>query len=309
MNGMEELRPLWFFVQVARHGSLSAAAQALGVSAAAVSKSISRLEARMGLRLFSRATRSLQLSDEGRRLFEQLDGSFASIQGALHEAQSDRDEVSGSVRLSTVTGVGRTWVIPALVDFFELHPKVDVLLSVHDGARGLSRHTYDLRINWGEEREQNKVAHRLFKMDLTLVASPGYLARHGVPRKPADLDRHHCIQCALNNNQRGRWLFTRRGGKSKAESVAPWGRLVVADELTVVSDAALAGLGLTVIARDNIAQHLASGTLVQVMSQYHIESSDQLQTEVILQHPPRKLMSPATRALVDFLLSRIGQSG
>ncbi|MBB5498666.1 LysR family transcriptional regulator [Paraburkholderia sp. MM5384-R2] len=305
---MDELRPLWIFLQVARHGSLSSAAQALTLSPAALSKSVSRLEARLEVQLFTRTTRSLQLTDEGRRLFEQLDNSFSDIQTALHGLRLKQGDVSGSVRLSTVTGFGRARVLPILGEFFERYPRVDLVMSLHDGARGLSRHAYDVRINWGEELEQTKVGHRLCKMDLVLVGCPSYLARRGSPRRPRDLEEHDCISVGLANNQRARWQFSKRNGSAKQETVVPHGRLIVVDELVSVVDAALSGLGLTVVARDLVAAHLASGALVQLLASYAIEGVDVDQTVLILQHPKRRLMSPATQALVDFLIEKLKQS-
>lgn len=302
---MDELRSLYVFVQVVHHGSLRSAAVALDLTPAALSKSLSRLEKRLDLRLFSRSSRSLTLSDDGRRLFERLEGSFGDIRATLQGLEEERGEIAGTVRLSTVTGYGRTRILPVLKEFFGRYPRVEIVMSIHDGARGVGRHAYDVRINWGEEREQNKVAHRLQKMDLMLVASPGYLREHGTPAEPSDLAAHHCITVSLPNHQRGRWQFTHRNGRSRPETILPKARLVIGDELSAVVDAAEAGLGLTVISRDLIERELARGTLVQALPQYRIEGSDPLQTEIIIQHPPRKHMSAATRALVDFLREKL----
>ncbi len=302
---MDELRSLYVFVQVVHHGSLRSAAVALDLTPAALSKSLSRLEKRLHMRLFNRSSRSLVLSDEGRRLFERLEGSFGDIRATLQGLEVERGEIAGTVRLSTVTGYGRTKILPVLKEFFERYPGVEIVMSIHDGARGVGRHAYDVRINWGEEREQNKVAHRLQKMDLMLVASPGYLREHGTPAEPGDLAAHHCITVSLPNHQRGRWQFTHRNGRSRPETILPKARLVIGDELSAVVDAAEAGLGLTVISRDLIERELARGTLVQALPQYRIEGSDPLQTEIIIQHPPRKHMSAAARALVDFLRERL----
>jgi DNA-binding transcriptional LysR family regulator len=298
---MDELRSLWIFVQVVHHGSLRDAAVALDLTPAALSKSLGRLEQKLSVRLFNRSSRSLTLSDEGRRLFDGLEGSFGEIRSTLQGFELQRGEVAGTVRLSTVTGYGRTRVLPLLHGFFGRHPGVEIVMSIHDGARGLGRNAYDVRINWGEEREQSKIAHRLQRMELVLVASPGYLRDHGIPTEPGQLRAHHCITVSLPSQQRGRWHFMHRNGRSKPETILPKARLVIADELSAVVDAAVAGLGFSVISRDLIAGELQRGTLVPVLTQYRIEGSDPSQTEIIIQHPPRKHMSAATRALVDYL--------
>jgi len=303
---MDELRPLWVFVQVVRHGSLSDAAQALDLTPAAVSKSVSRLEARLGTALFHRTSGRLQLSDAGERLFQRLEGAFGDIGSAIEALRDDSGAISGTVRLSTVTGVGRTWVMPLLPGFFERYPDVRVLISLHDGARGLSRQRYDLRINWGEDWEQSKVVHRLFRMDLVLVASPGYLERHGRPRRPAELARHHCISVGLAQQLKARWTFIHRDGRTPPMTLEPTARVTVIDELSGVVDAARAGLGLTVVTRDLVADDLATGRLVSVLGAYRIEGNA-TQTEVVLQHPPRRQLSTATAALVDYLVDHARQ--
>lgn len=308
---MEELRPLWTFMHVARLGTLSAAASALSLSSAAVSKGISKLEKQLKTQLFSRSGGRLQLTGEGQHLYEQVAPSLGHIQAALVEVRQRHGQPSGTVRLSAVTLFGRTHVIPLLPQFFARFPEINVVLSLHDSARGLSRHGYEVRINWGEEPEQGKVAHQLLKMPLVLVASPDYLARRGTPTTPSDLAQHDCICAQVNSQPRTMWLFTRSAtGRRKpaaVESFVPLGRITIEDELEAVATAAIAGLGVTLISADSVVAELTDGSLVRLLPNYSTASGDARQTEIILQHPTRNRMSPAAAALVDFLLERLKQ--
>jgi DNA-binding transcriptional LysR family regulator len=307
---MDDLRSLRHFIEIARHGSFTAAAGKLALTTPGLSRSIAALEKRLGMRLFVRTTRSLHLTAEGQALFERLAPSFESIETTLNQVGVASHEPVGLVRVSTVTAFGKHCIVPLLPEFFALHPGIDLAISFHDGARGLTRQSYDVRINWGEEREKNKVAQVLSTMPLILVGSPGYFAQRGVPRTPDDLARHECISTALANGTRSRWMFVKRnarkrGGAARRIEFVPRGRLIVMDELDAVGNAAMAGLGLTLSAAENIFDELRDGTLVRVMADYDIYGNDPVQEEIIIQYPARKYLSPKVRVLVDFLLERL----
>jgi len=303
---MQDLRHLWYFVQVARAGSLTAAAANLSLSAAALSKNIAGLERRMGVRLFVRTSRSLQLTSEGRAVLDKLGSTFETIEETYRTAGQVSREPAGVVRLSTVTGYGKHCVLPLLPKFFERYPRVDVVMSFHDGRRGLTRQAFDVRINWGEPRERDKVALTLCRMPLIVVASPGYLAQRGTPRSPEDLREHDCINVTMANGSRVQWTFTPTNGTRRDPiTVTPAGRLLVMDELDAVADAAEAGLGLTVSSAENVLGALREGRLIRVLEDYVVSGEHGLQTEVIVQYARRKLLPARVRVLVDFLVQEL----
>lgn len=305
---MNELRNLWCFVQVARDGSFSRAAERLAVSTAALSKNIARLERALGARLFIRTTRSLQLTSEGQGLYERLSVAFGDIESSVDHLHAASDDPSGVVRLSTVTAYGKHCLLPVLPEFLERYPRIDLLLSFHDRGRGLTRQAYDIRINWGEDREKGKVAQTLCTMPLILVGSPAYLSRRGTPRVPGDLEQHDCINVAQASGTRPRWTFIPRGATQRpragATTIVPKGRLVVADELDAVVDAASLGLGLTVTAAENALQQLREGSLVPVLTDYGIDAQED-SSSIIIQYPQRRQLAPRVRVLVDYLLDRL----
>lgn len=305
---MQELHGLWHFVQAARAGSLTQAAQRLGVSTAAVSKSVARLERLTNTRLFVRTTRQLQLTSEGATLLGRVGDAFGAIEDSLGRLREGHSKPSGLVRVSTVTAYGKHCLLPVLPQFLERYPTVDVLISFHDGVRGMTRQDYDIRINWGEEREQDKVSQTMCRMPLIPVASPAYLARRGVPKHPEDLLHHDCINVVLPNGSHARWTFLNPSAGRRARrstTIAPKGRLTVRDELEAVCDAAIAGLGVTVISTENVLGALREGSLVRVLPEYQVEGHNELGSTIIMQYSRKDVLSPNVRALVDFVLEKL----
>jgi DNA-binding transcriptional LysR family regulator len=305
---MHELHGLYCFVQAARAGSLTQAAQRLGVSTAALSKGVARLERLTNTRLFVRTTRQLQLTSEGVTLLGRVNDAFAAIEDSIEQLHEGHSKPAGIVRVSTVTAYGKHCLLPVLPEFLERYPTVDVLISFHDGVRGLTRQAYDVRINWGEEREQDKVSQTLCHMPLITVASPSYLAKRGTPKKPEDLVQHDCINVVLPNGSHARWTFfsssSGRRGRRRT-TITPCGRLVVKDELEAVSDAAIAGLGVTVISIENVLGALRDGSLLRVLPQFEVEGQNELVSTIIMQYPRKHVLSPNVRALVDFMLEKL----
>lgn len=299
---MEDYRNVRYLIAVAESGSFTAAALALGVSTSALSKAVTRLEQKLGAHLLDRSTRFVHLSEEGRRLVAGVHEAFETIDRALGD-QRHASEAAGIVQISTVTGFGRSRLLPVLAEFLELHPQVDLKISFHDGQRGMSRAPFDVRITWGEKLEDDKVAYTLSDMCLILVASPAYLARRGVPMRPDDLARHDCLVMIFPSSTRPAW--TLRAATGDAFVVAhPAGRVTVMDELTIVLDAARESLGVAVANGDAVAEDLAQGRLVRVLPEYEVSTGDAGRGVAVMQYRPRHQMSAACLAFVDFMMAR-----
>jgi DNA-binding transcriptional LysR family regulator len=241
-------------------------------------------------------------------LLDRVAKPFGEIEQSFDVVGQNGVDPAGIVRLSTVTAYGKHCVLPLLPEFLALHPRIDVVMSLHDRQRGMTRQPFDIRINWGEAYEQGKVSRILCRMPLILVASPEYLRRHGTPLEPEDLLSHECINVMLSNGVRAHWTFVnRRGGRGKGRqtTVIPKGRLVVMDELDSVAEAAMAGLGLTVSSMENVLSALRDGTLVQVLDDHEIQGRDRRASEVVIQYARGKQLSPRARVLVDFLPERL----
>lgn len=307
---IDDLRDLRYAVEVARCGSFSAAAANLSVSPGAISKAVARLEHNLRMPLFYRNSRTVQLSDEGRRLISSLSDAFDSIDRSLDGVREARDEPSGAVRVSTFTIFGRTRLAPLLPLFFERYPLIAASVTFHDGQPGLTRHAFDIRITWGERLDNDKIAHVLCDLPITLVASPGYLAKHGDIRTPADLQNHACILVELANGVHPRWTLRRRPGADersgpKLFSFSPKGRLTVSGELQTIADAARFGVGPTLIDEMVVRDYLNDGSLVRLLPDYQVEMGDKLQRQAVMQYRREPQLSKAARTLADFLIAEV----
>jgi DNA-binding transcriptional LysR family regulator len=304
---MNELRSLHHFVETARVDSFSAAAQKLSLSNAALSKSIARLERQLGARLFVRTTRSLHLTDEGRMLLNRVGTSFDRIDEALGLVAGVKAAPAGLVKLSTTTGFGKRCVLPLLPEFLANHPSIELAISFHDSGRGLSRQACDVRINWAEQPEQDKVARLLCRLPLMLVGGADYLERRGKPRTPAQLTQHDCITMSSGRGAPSRWVFTPPDthGASACHAVTPRGRVVVMDEVDAIADAVRAGLGVSLMTADGAAAGLRDGSLVQLLGDYDVAEEGSPAPEVYIQYARREHLPLRVSALVDFLVEHL----
>jgi DNA-binding transcriptional LysR family regulator len=309
---MDELRNLWGFVQVVQSGGFSAAAAELGLSAAALSKNVSRLEAKLGMRLLARTSRSVHLTQDGQVLYDRVFRSCSDINQSLALARSKFCASAGLVRVSTVTSYGRSTLLPILPEFMQLHPEIHLQISFHDGGRGLTRRPFDVRITWGEYLESDMVAKPLQRIPLILVASPKYLARRRAPQTPQDLEQHECIGVILPDGSRARWTFQlrsrRRGNGSAPYVFVPKGRLVIMDELELVADAAVAGLGIATVGEYMVATRLRRGSLVRLLPDYDFLGQSEQLGQIVIQYPQQRYVTPRVRTVVDFLVDRLQAS-
>lgn len=304
---MEQLRKLWLFTQVADKGSFTQAAQQTGMTVAAVSKNVAQLETALGAKLLTRTTRRVQLTAEGQRLYQQAQESLANLQTAMQQVGDSQREPSGLVRLSSVTAYGRLALMPVLPELFQRYPGIHLDISLHDSGHGPSRRGEDIHITWGEEHHRDKVCKRLTVMPLALIASPAYLARFGTPQRAEDLTEHHCIGASLPSGANARWILRPTGRRTHTKPFVfqPRGRLVIRDELETVVDAAMMGLGITVVTELNVTRHLREGSLVRVLPNYELEGHSAKFAEIVLQYPRRSEMSARVQAVVDFLLEKL----
>lgn len=300
---IDDLRDIRYFVEVGRRGSVSAAAAKLMVSAGAISKAVSRLERSLGAPLLVRSSKAARLSDEGQRLFDRTSHLFEAVEEAIEDAKETTNHITGVVQLSTFTLFGRVHLAAILPAFLEAYPGVDLLVSFHDSQKGLSRDNYDIRITWGERLDDDKIAHVLCDLPLIMVASPAYLAAKGTPEHPDELADHDCINGLLASGTRSKWSFRARDGESF--DINPRGRIVVTNEMGIVTDLARRGLGLTLIHPADVGSDIGRGELVRVLADYEIATSDPSQAQAVMQYRRRTQLSSAAKALVDFLIAHV----
>lgn len=287
------------FCAAAEYRSFTAAANALGVTPAAVSRSVSRLEGRLGTRLFVRTTRQIGLTEDGRRYFEQCRQALGQLIDAERAITGLRDRPSGVLRISVPTTYGHHRVLPLLPAFRARYPEVRVDLHISNRNIDFVDEGYDLAIRAREPAESSVVARKLEDAELVVVAAPGYLARNGTPDSIASLAQHDCINFVLPSTGRPiPWLLRQDG---KVVEVAPTGNYCLYEDVLAGVTLARGGAGLFQAYRFTIEEDLRNNALVEVLAAHGGCSRP-----FSVLYPHGRHLSLKVRAFVDFLVQAHG---
>ncbi|MBP0579360.1 LysR family transcriptional regulator [Labrys sp. LIt4] len=291
------------FVTAAELRSFSAAGRKLHLSPSAVSKLVTRIEDRLGARLLVRTTRTLQLTPEGETYLGRAQAILADIAETERMISSGGQVVpSGRLRVSASVGFGARCVVPVLPDFLARYPKVELDLSLTDEVIDLVEEKADIAIRSGALRDSTLKARKILESRRVITASPGYLARHGMPARPEDLERHNCL---LFNFRRGldSWPF-RDPGSASVRHVQVAGNLK-ANNGPTMRKLCLDGLGLVRLGRFHVQPDIDAGLLVPLLED-HNPLDVELIHAVFVGHDH---LAARIRAFVDFLAERIGGAG
>ncbi|MBV7480660.1 LysR family transcriptional regulator [Pseudomonas sp. PDM31] len=267
---MSPISELAFFTLLMRTGSLAATAREMNLTPPAVSKRLSLLERRLGVRLLNRTTRSISLTAEGELYLVNAQRILSEIDEMERQVSSSRAEPKGLLRVNAPLGFGRTHVGPAISSFAKRYSDIEVQLHLTDRPIHLPDDAIDVAIRFGELPDSRLIARKIATNRRRLCATPAYLEAFGYPEKPKDLAQHSCIVLRQNDAAFGSWRFNR--GKL-TESVKVGGSLSTNDG-EVALNWALEGHGILMRAEWNLAGHLRSGRLVEVLSDYETPSAD-----------------------------------
>jgi DNA-binding transcriptional LysR family regulator len=295
---MEPLNHLESFVQSAEGGSFSAAARRLGLTPAAVSKNVARLEARLGVRLFQRSTRRLTLTEGGERFLAQIGGALATLQGAVAGIAKDDGQPSGTLKVSMGQAFGREHVLPMLGDFLARYPAILPDWHFDNQQVDLVGEGFDAAIGGGIELSPGVVARELSRIHVVAVASPAYLAGRELPVQPADLAQLDALlrRSSPTGRLRSWTLQHARGQQATVELPRP---RAIFNDPEAIAQAALLGLGAAMLPMPFVERGLRSGELVRLLPEWHFDAG-----AVWLYYPSKKLLPPKTRVFVDFVLER-----
>lgn len=261
----EDLGSLSMFIVVADERSFTRAAAMLGISQSALSHSMRRLEAKLGLRLLTRTTRSVAPTDAGERLLETLRPALDDIDAKLAELTQLRERPAGSIRISTPEHAARTLLWPAVDRLTAEQPDIHVEINVEAGFTDIVAERFDAGVRLGERLEQDMIAVRIGpRLRMAAVGSPSYFAAHGTPLTPHDLARHSCINLRMVSGSVYTWEFEKDG---RELNVKVEGQLTFNDASLIVA-AAVAGHGIALLVEDRAAPLLAEGSLVRVLEDW-----------------------------------------
>lgn len=294
-DGMKDL--LWF-VAVARERSFTKAAAKLGTSQSTLSSTIKDLEARLGVRLLTRTTRSVAPTEAGERLFQSLVPRFDEIEADLASLVAFRDKPSGTVRITLSDHALQTTVWPKLQPVLSDYPDVRVELYSDNGMRNIVEERFDAGVRLGESIDRDMIAVRIGPdWRLVAVGSPEYFSRHPVPTAPQDLVDHDCInmrQATFGGLYA--WEFARDGRDLR---VRVEGQLTFNSSIPMV-EAAMRGCGIAYLPENLVSQHIAKGRLRLVLDDWSPPFAG-----YHLYYPSRRQLSPAMAVIVEALRHRI----
>lgn len=294
-----DLAGLFAFVRVAELGSFVRAAESLGLSKAAVSKQVSALERRLGAQLLHRTTRRLSLTEAGQAYLLHAQSALAEARAAENSVADTQTVPQGRLRVTVPMTFGLLHVSPWMSDFLREYPQIDLDLQLDDRARDLVLEGYDLAIRFGTQlRDSSLVARRLCDVRVLLCAAPDYLARHGRPSQPDQLNSYDCLHYSYNPSGRA-WQFTR--GDDTVRVALPM--RMEANSSLALRAVMLAGGGLARVPEFVVADDIAAGRLEVVLPDWRLPA---LSLHAVM--PERRYVPAKVRAFVDYLSARWGDA-
>src|SRR6185436_13779506 len=287
------------FLRTVESGSFAAAAQALRQTPSAVSRSVARLEARLGIRLLTRTTRSLSVTPEGERYRQQAQRLLLDLEELDRSFSSDKSEPRGRLRVSVSTPFGQHCLLPALPAFLLRYPKITLDVSLSDALSDLVADRIDVAIRHGTLRDSSLRARKLGSSRWLVVAAPSYLSQHGVPRTPADLDRHNCLNFNYRRSIEG-WTF-RSGHRSKQHRVLGNFYANSGEALRVMC---VGGAGVARLADFLVGDDVRAGRLTPLLQNHMNGESEDIHALYV----GHARVATRIRVFLDFLAERVSLS-
>jgi DNA-binding transcriptional LysR family regulator len=292
---LDTLRGLYVFAHVAETQSFSRAAERLSITKSAVSKHVAQLEEQLGVQLIVRSTRKLALTEAGERVYASSAQMAGEAQAAHEAAHQHSSKIAGTLRITAPAALARIYLMPLIHDFVALYPDVSLELVVGDAFVDLVAERIDVALRIGGRTDASLITRRVSPVELLLVASPDYLAKHGAPKQPADLVKHTWLVHAPTVNSVTKVKLT--NGK-RTESVEGRGRVYCNDGPTNIAGA-LAGLGILAVPDFEVAHEVHGGSLVRLLPGWRMSDA-----ALHLVFPPRKHVLARVRAFSDFIVER-----
>lgn len=289
---MDRLQAMETFVRVIEAGSFKNAADTMQVLPSTVTRTIKELESHLGVRLLNRTTRALSVTDAGLRYYDGCKALLRDVQLTEEMAMQQSGVLRGSIRIGTTPTLAKNFIIPALRDFTDRYPAIDVDFHLADATVDIVQYGIDCVIRTGTPQPSRLVARRIGEFHWYLCGSPDYLKRHGKPTSVAALKKHTAVGYVGSRSGRAtNWTF-REGSQVITVSIAS--RISVNDTDAYVA-AGVAGFGLIRAASYMVRQHIAEGQLIRLLE--HAEASTE---PISILYPQSRHLSPAIRAFIDW---------
>jgi len=297
---IENVADLNVLIHTARSRSLTGAAAALGITPAAASATLKRLETQLGTRLFERSTRAMRLTAQGQTLLDYAKRAFDLLAEGESQVTEDRGALVGTLRVAAPSDLARNTLLPWFSEFLALHPGLQLALSVGDRPLDVVRDEVDVALRFGTPPDSRLVARTMALSSPVLCASPDYLHRHPAPQKPQDLLQHNCLTFERGGRRHRLWRFAQNGHWTEVRVNGD--RSV--DDASLARDWAVAGMGVLLKSAVDVRSDLGSGQLVRLLSDWETEPYP---LHALL--PSGRFVPTRVRALVDFLALKFAAIG
>lgn len=284
------------FVRVVETGAFSRAATRMDISKSILSRRVARLEEQLGARLLTRTAQGAHPTDVGQSYFERASNILAELEAAHEIVAEAVTQIAGPIRLSAPLTFGTQYLGPALAEFARLYPRVELDVSLDDRTVDLVGGGYDLAVRIGKLPDSALIARRVAPVRGAILASPAYLAEHGRPERPEDLERHDLLAYA-NTGRGNQWRFKLDGKWRQIHGRTRFR----ADNGELLREAACAGLGVVLLPTFIASSAIESGALEVLLREFPLEDAG-----LHLVMPPGRATTARVRALVDFLADRFG---
>ena len=292
MDRFENMRT---FIRVVEAGSISGAADRLDVAKSAVSRRLKELEAHLGVELFHRTTRRMNLTDTGQSFYEQSIRILDYVLEAEHSVSAAHGMLEGRLKVALPSSFGAMHMGPAINDFLSIHPNIEFDLDFNDRQVDLMQEGFDLGIRIADLPDSSLIAKRLTTISHVLCASPDYLEKHGVPQSPEDISKHRCLAYSLVDDSKS-WPLLNTKGQVRRVSFKPH---LIASAGEYLRDAAIAGHGLVFMPTFIVYQEIERGKLIPLLNDL---ARWELNAYAI--YPQTRHLSQRVRVFVDFLAKR-----
>lgn len=302
---MNLLAAIASFIKVVESGSIVGAAKALGVSAAAVSQTINRLETHLGVRLLQRTTRRMALTENGAVYYEKVKRIAADLESAQSSINREDSELQGRLSIASTSAFGRHVLAPLIAGFAAQHPRLLIELSTTDGKINHIQDGIDLSLRIKPQLEDGIVARKIVSLPFIMCAAPAYLQRAGWPQSPDDLQNHACLAFRYPLDGRFlRWSFIRDGQRYDADINAT----AISDDIDALTQMAIHGAGITRLAEFVAAPYLHNGQLLPLFAQRDDATHAVVEPmEIFACVQERAAMTAKVRAFIEYLTEHLKQ--
>ena len=292
-----EIETLALFAEVARKESFAAVARERGIAGSSVSRAVASLEEELGVRLLQRSTRRVSVTEAGAAFLDVVEPLLSEVERAWSVARDADNTPRGVLRVTAPLTFAQLNLVPLLPEFAERYPNLRFELLLTDSLVDVVAERVDVALRLGHLQDSEMIATRLCDMVYVACASPDYLERHGRPMSPLELEDHSCLRYAVPSFG-ARWLFRPRPGGDSFE-VSIGGRFTISNGVAL-RDCAVAGLGITLLPRWNVARELAAGDLVDLFPEFEATAT-RFGGAAWLMYPSRAHVPLKVRAFRDFV--------